>query len=86
MCKQLSGLILFTFYRFGSILLPFRNFFLVKPDKIPKRLPFRKFYYGVFFTIFGILFVMFIQFIRVNKNTFYVYRPYMAFYYFYFKK
>ena len=37
MCKQLSRSILFTFYCFGSILLPVRNFFFVKPDKIPKR-------------------------------------------------
>ena len=33
MCKQLSRSLLFTFYRFGSILLPFWNFFFCKHRK-----------------------------------------------------
>ena len=76
MCKQLSRSILFTFYHFGSILLPFWNFFFVNTGTSSETVTVSEVLLpSIFFTIFGILFVMFIQFIRVNKNTFYVYRP-----------
>ena len=75
MCKQLSRSILFSFRCASSFLGRFCLHFTVLEVFYYCLGTFfckhkKKFYYRVFFTIFGILFVMFIQFIRVNKTPF----------------